>query len=85
MAVETLREPVVANPLRPGVRLMRRLRLPFKAGPIGLMLVVPMVALLASLCSRACRPAAARWPNTKAPWSCASRCRLSPTCSPHAG
>jgi methyl-accepting chemotaxis protein len=35
--------------LGPGVRLMRRLRLPFKISLIGLMLFVPMLALLMSL------------------------------------
>jgi hypothetical protein len=35
--------------MNPGVQLMRRLRLPFKVGLIGLMLFVPMVALLVAL------------------------------------
>jgi methyl-accepting chemotaxis protein len=35
--------------LTPGVQLMRRLRLPFKVGLIGLMLFVPMVSLLVAL------------------------------------
>ncbi len=35
--------------MKPGVLLMRRLRLPFKVGLIGLMLFVPMVLLLVAL------------------------------------
>ena len=35
--------------LRPGMMLMRRLRLPMKLGLIGLMLLVPMLMLLVSL------------------------------------
>jgi methyl-accepting chemotaxis protein len=38
--------------LDPGVKLMRRLRLPFKVGLIGLMLFVPMLVLLAALFDR---------------------------------
>ncbi len=41
--------PVWRRFLSPGVLLMRRLRLPFKVGLIGLMLFVPMIALLLSL------------------------------------
>ena len=46
--------------ISPGVQLMQRLRLPFKVGLIGLMLFVPMVALLVLATPPPPRPAMRR-------------------------